>query len=52
MFTWLNRILSVILTLFVVGCKMSLNTSLKKNDGKKANVNISGSKETGIQINN
>ena len=52
MFTWFNRILPIILTVFLVGCKMSSNTSLQKNDDNKVNVTISGSKETGIQINN
>ncbi len=52
MFTWFNRILPIILTVFLVGCKMSSSTSLQKNDDKKVNVTISGSKEAGIQINN
>ena len=52
MFTWFNRILPVILTLLLVGCKMSSSTILQKNDENKVNVTISGSKETGIKINN
>jgi len=52
MFTWFNRILPVILSLFLVGCKMSSSTVLQKNDENKVNVTISGSKETGIKLNN
>ncbi len=38
--------------LFVASCKMSTMSEIQKNDDNKVNLKISGSKETGIQINN
>ncbi len=49
MFAWLYRYLPIVLTVFIVGCKMSSNSTVKENDDSKVNFKISGSKETGIQ---
>ena len=42
----------IFLFLFIVSCKMSDVSEIQKNDDNKVNFKISGSKETGIQINN
>ena len=52
MLTWLYRYLPIILTIFIVGCKMSLTSNLKESDDNKVNFKISGTKEVGIQTNN
>ena len=52
MFTRFYRYLPIILTIFLVGCKMSSTSTLKESDDNKVNFKISGSKETGIQTNN
>ena len=52
MFTWLNWYLSaIIISIFLVGCKMTSTSNLISDVNNKVNVNLSGSKETGIQIN-
>ena len=37
---------------FIASCKMSAVSEIQKNDNNKVNFKITGSKETGIQINN
>ncbi len=53
MCSWIHRHLPIIfLFLFLASCKMSAVSEIKKNDDNKVNFKISGSKETGTQINN
>ena len=53
MCSWFYRQLPIIiLFLFIASCKMSDVSEIQKNDDNKVNFKISGSKETGIQINN
>ena len=53
MCSWFYRQLPIIiLFLFISSCKMSDVSEIQKNDDNKVNFKISGSKETGIQINN
>ncbi len=53
MCSWIYRQLPIIfLLLSIASCKMSSVTEIQKNDDNKVNFKISGSKETGIQINN
>ncbi len=52
MFTWFYRYLPIVLTIFIVGCKMSSTSTLQENDDNKVNFRISGTKESGIQTNN
>ena len=53
MCSWFYRQLPIIFVLlFIYSCKMSTVSEIQKNDDNKVNFNISGSKETGIQINN
>ena len=53
MCSWFYRQLPIIiLSLFIASCKMSDVSEIQKNDDNKVNFKISGSKETGIQINN
>ena len=53
MCSWFYRQLPIIiLFLFITSCKMSDISEIPKNDDNKVNFKISGSKETGIQINN
>ena len=42
----------IFLFLFIASCKMSDVSEIQKNDDNKVNFKISGTKETGIQINN
>ena len=54
MFTRFYKYLPVILIIFLVGCQMSSTSNIIKtnNDKNKASMTISGSKQTGIQMNN
>jgi len=52
MFTRIYRYLSIALTLILLGCKISSTSNLEDGNKNKVNFIISGSKETGIQINN
>ena len=53
MFVRINWYLSIILiSIFLIGCKTSSTSNIKKNKDNKVNFNISVSKETGIQKNN
>ena len=53
MCSWFYRQLPIIiLFFFIASCKMSDVSEIQKNDDNKVNFKISGSKETGIQINN
>ena len=53
MCSWFYRQLPIIiLFLFIASCKMSDVSEIQKNDDNKVNFKISGSKDTGIQVNN
>ncbi len=53
MCSWLYRQLPIIfLSFFLASCKMSTVSEVQKNDNNKVNFKITGSKETGIQVNN
>ena len=53
MCSWFYRQLPIIiLFFFIASCKMSDVSEIQKNDDNKVNFKISGTKETGIQINN
>ena len=52
MFTWFNRFLSIITILLTLGCKISSTSVINKDDDDKVNVIISGSKKSGLKINN
>ena len=43
---------TIFLLLFISSCKMSTLSGMQKNDDNKVNFKISGTKETGIQVNN
>ncbi len=51
MLTRLYRYLPIVVTIFIVGCKMSSTSTLIESDDNKVNFKISGNKETVIKTN-